>query len=583
MRRLFALLAVGLASRVFATTYSIGVGQTYANFSALPSLSPDDVVQYCADSPGGTKTFTLSAYINPAQSGTSGHPITIKARDGDTITLDGNGAVAPVVYITTNYITIGGSTNNLTITGSKFQSVSGVIYYNGVTGLTVQHVNINVNCGGTAYGTDRRGVAGNGTTNSGITVDHCVIQFTGSLPWHDSGYDTDCLLLAGNGVTITNNTLTMNNDEGAIDPGATGHNDVISTLNCTNLLISGNVCFRDAPTTGSQGAAIYLEWYNTGSDASPTDYGYCHVWNNLFYGYGGLYLQQTNPRPEPNTKDPKVVIVEENNTFSLSNLSGTYNTRFTHGGTWSAGSLTVQNNIFENNLSSGTILAVDVTGAYSGANLVIDYNHYYCPNASDSSEFYYNGSGTNWTGFQAAVSGESHGIGYSSGWSDPKFTNRSAADYTLTSTSPDNTAGVNLYSAFTTDLNGATRPTSPTAWSIGAYLAYAGGSAPTAATSVAATVTGNRSLPWTWTIGTGGTDQTFKWGLSTGSHPNTAPLSASTAAYTIPNTAPDTTYYAIVTTTNANGSTDSTEASATTGAAQPAVGRKGAAVQSVFQ
>jgi hypothetical protein len=111
---------------------------------------------------------------------------------------------------------------------------------------------------------------------------------------------------------------------------------------------------------------------------------------------------------------------------------------------------------------------MDTSGATSNT---IDYNVYY---GGTATPFTWNGTAYSMSGYLSASGQDSHSIN-----ADPQFTNPSANDFSLTSSSPAVGAGINLGTTYQFDLApGSTWPwnvktanqNSNGAWDIGAYV-----------------------------------------------------------------------------------------------------------------
>jgi hypothetical protein len=133
----------------------------------------------------------------------------------------------------------------------------------------------------------------------------------------------------------------------------------------------------------------------------------------------------------------------------------------------------IKNNICINN----GLYGICTSGA-TGSGVVMDHNALYGNSGGNYSSFTYNGSTVSYT-LGTTIS------------SDPKLANetQSAFDAHLTSGSSAIGAGLNLSSTFTTDMTGATRPSSG-AWDLGAY-AYGSSSQQVTPPTVNMTAPGN--------------------------------------------------------------------------------------------
>lgn len=476
-------------------TYTIGPAATYATWTAFRAALPTkpaagDIVEWQASSPGGS--LTVTEIIDVPNAGTSPSRITLRGRSGDTVIVDGQDTRTNLIRCTVNFITF----DNLQWKSWTGLSNSSGMGLNGGTDIIVQNCTWVVPVANPGSN-DRRGLT---------ALNGChrlqILTCNGSVENGTYGPGETDVLLIGTGnpaastddVVVRGCTFTMANQT----TNVSGHNDAFQTVNCKNLLVEQCFISRPVTTTGGQGQACYLEWYNFGGDTTPTDYGTFTFRNNVCYGRGAVYLWQQFVRNDPPghtyTKDAIVANIIQGNVFDSLNYSGALGLRFGHNATWAGGSLIFQDNIVCVRLSSGTIKAIEISSPFTGGNLTCDYNHYYAPSAPDSSEFTYNGTSYTYAGFRTAV-GATHGLGYSAGWSNPNFTDQPNGVYTLSSTSPDIGIGVDLSATFTTDIAGTTR-SAP--WTIGAY-AYAAGVAPTLVSA---------------TVNAAGTLVTFIWSAS---------------------------------------------------------------------
>ena len=85
----------------------------------------DDIIEYIADIPGGSQTFTIATSFAPGfgDYGTSGHNVIVQGRSGDTITIDANSNnIHAFSCYQASYITV----QNLTIIGADQANRAGV-------------------------------------------------------------------------------------------------------------------------------------------------------------------------------------------------------------------------------------------------------------------------------------------------------------------------------------------------------------------------------------------------------------------------------------------------------------------------
>jgi hypothetical protein len=239
-------------------------------------------------------------------------------------------------------------------------------------------------------------------------------------------------------------------------------------LDCSNLIVDGNVCDREVVTTFTQGQGIYCEWYNYDDDAL-TDYGQTAIRNNVVFGNGGSFLLQTMVRPaRDRIKDPIVAIAIDNNLSDASDFKASMPFRVAHGGHFTAGSMEIVNNILITRRRTPPFACMVVDVPYAPGQFKCDYNHYYpAAAAEDDAVIGYQRQMmrmSQWKGLGWDV----HSIGYNKHWRDPMFIKLAERDYHLSPRSPDVAAGANLSSSFTGDNENLSREKDG-AWDIGPF------------------------------------------------------------------------------------------------------------------
>src|SRR3989304_591902 len=133
--------------------YTVGPsGCDYTTFTALlaaNTLAAADVVEFRAETAGGSATFNED--WSPNGSGTSGSPITIQARLGDTITNDRG-------YAANNAVSLS-SKSWITYHGLRMQGTNqAVILVNGGTGIVIEYCYLENGLAGTPAGQDKTGI-----------------------------------------------------------------------------------------------------------------------------------------------------------------------------------------------------------------------------------------------------------------------------------------------------------------------------------------------------------------------------------------------------------------------------------------
>lgn len=192
------------------------------------TLGSDDVVEVRADSVGGSKTY-LGA-VRVSGNGTSGHPIILRARAGDNITIDAQNSVGNALYVGANYFVVDG----INVKGAQGAQI--LVGQVGTCG-SVRNTDITVK-NSSAYiaspdGNQNHNGINVGCANNVILKNNTITTSSANL----GGGDSDCFYASSfNGLTFDGNTCTISNS--ATDVGtAAPHNDglQISGGNGTNF------------------------------------------------------------------------------------------------------------------------------------------------------------------------------------------------------------------------------------------------------------------------------------------------------------------------------------------------------------
>jgi hypothetical protein len=433
-----------------AATYTVcSSGCTATTFSTLFSsvdLGPDDIVEARADTSGGSKTFTETITPGANDYGSAGHPLIIRARAGDTITIDAQHTRNSCISISSGgvgYITFDGfSLRNFYYAGVYLSGSSG----NKVTGITIQ------NCDIYQYSTNLSGGSIQGIYANwvdGLAIkSNSVHTYDGSL-----AVQTDCIYLqSASNVDIDGNTLrNLNDDSAGHNDGiqSTGGNGAIGNLGQVyNFTIRNNIIVHSNSGT-SHKQHIYLEYETQ---------GYVRIYNNVLYttsatgsnmmsifnkGYGTQGTTEIyNNTLYANNAVAALIVVDNGAPYPK-----------------------IKNNIGYINNSTGSCLWLQ--GAVTPSD--IDYNIWQKPSDSNSLR---DSSGSKTFAQWKTAGYDAHGY-----WSNPSFASTSAYPYDLSVQigSPAMDHGINLSSLFTTDKMGNTR-TVP--WGIGAYSYPSDGLAP---------------------------------------------------------------------------------------------------------
>jgi hypothetical protein len=217
-------------------------------------LAGGDIVEVRADSVGGSKTYYEKVTPGADDGGGVGNPVVIRARPGDTITIDGQDIRDSAFDIlNANYITIDGfymdnhTTYSIDIRGSGSRGTASVYR----TGIIVRNCHINI------------------TTDQAIHVRYgrdCVIQ-NNTITTDDgsnAGQTDGIYLQGGTGNIVDGNHVTLRNDDN------TPHCDGIQGAWEDNVIVRNNLFKHDNNSTANK-QCIYL---------SESD-GYVNVYNNV--------------------------------------------------------------------------------------------------------------------------------------------------------------------------------------------------------------------------------------------------------------------------------------------------------------
>jgi hypothetical protein len=427
-----------------AATYSIcssGCTETsFSSFFGKYNLMSGDILEARADTVGGSKTFVETITPSPNTAGTAGNPVIIRARAGDTITIQGPGDTG----YASNCIRVTSPSNSY-ITFSGFQF--------------------------TEYGYSGTYLFGASATDKlkGITIENCKAITSVNAAKTNS---TQCFMANYNdGLTFLNNTCH-------ITVTTSNQTDCFYVQDSSNVLIDGNVCQDDNGNGNGHNDGLQMEMATSGAshDITIRNNKFSHtqntggaqqliffeheiggnnyIYNNLFYNVYGSSSYMV----------------------SIANCSGNmgkfyfYNNELVSGNgqilfKFEGGIIYFMNNVLYLNNSTGGVI-----GWLSGANAPpanFRNNLYYTANGSSSNQFRIGSTYYDWMGWKSQ--GYDNGTGLNlSVWGNPQFTSISSYPYNLSPIfgSPMIGAGINLSNIFTTDISGNNR-TSP--WNIGAY------------------------------------------------------------------------------------------------------------------
>jgi len=422
-------------------------------------LAPGDVVEVRADTPGGSKTYSEMVEPGSNDVGDAGSQLTLQARSGDTITIDGGNSRAHGIVLS--------GRSYFTLDGFHFDNCTAQVVYvaTAATGVILQNLTIVQDLNAASDTCD--GITFIEQTNS--VIDNCDIRHSAEV---NCVYAADSIkVTGGSGNTVKYCYLehkSTNTDR---------HNDGIQMWNDTDFTVYGNEI--NHAISGGRMQGIYMEGVGVGN------YGTWLCYNNLLYG---ATWQSSAIRLRP--KDATAIVRCYNNTSIVIDSSG--QAAFMEGSDGGADNTTMYayNNVFIH-LNAGNI-SQPVTYADGVNPGNVDNNCYYRAGHSATT---YGGSDIN---------------------TDPSL---DASYYPDDSGDPVVDTGKDLSGTFTIDKDQVSRPQS-TDFDMGCYE-YTGTAAPTGTLVVAGgivesdVVTGAKTLvltldgtTWDADIGTTGAEQT---------------------------------------------------------------------------
>lgn len=410
MRTLAILLFLSIALVSRGATYTIcASGCDYTTFSALFSavdLAPGDIVEARAATPGGSVSFAEEVEPGANDFGSSGSPLTIRARAGDDVTITGSNTRAHSMKIldaANDYITVSGFTfTGYTNYGLRVWGDSG----NDIVGFTVTNctfMTVSNHIGNVDY-PSLMGFFPRYTTSLLVTSNRFRTEARAIQLQTDAmqcAENTDCI--------IEFNDFDMRNDDGG------GHND------CTQFNTSGR------KSVGTQ----IIRWNRMANNSLSTNYTQLvfheYATNGTVLIYGNVFVvSNANTGSFALTVTPKepsaLVVVITNNTLWVNGNNPGYRVD-EH----------IQNPVFKRNIFYNKSGDYDSTGFWIESTNVtpslIDENIYFTHSASVGNFLRDKTAFRTWSAWQGA------GYDVSGYFAEPGFVNTNGTDLSITSSS----------------------------------------------------------------------------------------------------------------------------------------------------
>jgi len=450
-RFLFAFLLLFIPFVGYATTYTVCnsgcTGTVIQDVIDATDLNSDDILEVRADTEGGSKTYTENITIGSADSGTSGHPVIVRARSGDTITIDGDDVNTAIFVVSGSYITIDGFL--LVNPGSYGFLVGGSSAVAKNSGVTIQNNTITATA----------------TANTSNSIDGIVVRYADTCTVYNNTYTTTTgtnanqydgiYIQASTNVDVNKNTVELKADNWITEDIEAGHNDCIQVAggngsiaygSTGNITVRNNTCYQNNAITKNR-QFMYFEYEIT---------GYLYVYNNVMWkpssnGSYGLY-RLTNGADET---DNGTTYFYNNSMYIGGASAGCYATNV-------ADSYIKGNICHINAGGSAAIITLRAVVADANVNNNIGYK------TATASSFRLWNSEAN--AFYTFTQWQALGYDTNGTFTDPLFTDvDDPPNLALTSGSPAREIGVDLSGTFTTDILGNTRPNVDGAWDAGAY------------------------------------------------------------------------------------------------------------------
>ena len=448
----------------------------------------------------GTYTPGVSG-LRFIRSGASGSPIVITNYNGESVTIDMNGAPS------TNWTNNTGYLDNLTINGFNFINIKWAIVLQG-SHNTISNNTLNIFASGTWTGINIWGGS------------HNYIGYNSVDGANWNGISIECRHNDGDKGRADSNLVEYNNCINST--GHMGINIFPNTSQAQDSMYYNIVRFNIMADNAQSG--LYLR-----SQKNFECYG------NLIYGNAqwGIFIHWVSLAASGiTTSNAKFY----NNTITGNGYDGFYN--------YCWNNVTLENNIIT---ASGTSndYPVDMTSYVNPSTITMDYNLYF--STGSNTIISWNSNSNTYTLQQQQTN-----LGYdlNSYQSNPLFNNVGNSEYTLGSGSPAIDVGVNLGALYNTDMNGNIRGADGH-WDIGAYESTIGGSGgndppsqPANPTPGNGAINQNTNTTLSWTCSDpNGDPLTYDIYLGTTNNPSLVSSSQSNTSYDPGQLNENTTYY----------------------------------------
>jgi len=276
----------------WATTYTVGSsGCDYTTIQGAidgEDLGPNDEVEIRADTPGGTKTYNEAITIYSSDGGDSSGYVTIRGREGDTITIDadGLGDKSCILLYGTQYIKV----KNLTLTHSSNRA-----------GITIHHSSYIELENIIAHDCDHYGIRvmiGDDQTSEHVSISNCES--------YNNDYGIYCYVSTGTTTGSLNNLIIQycnihDNSEYGIrirhqDSGTIGNISAVNIHHCVITNSRGAITLAETNDSVGPSYICHNEVYNNDtSSAIQINYSsYVTIADNLVHDNPCTYCTYDN-------------------------------------------------------------------------------------------------------------------------------------------------------------------------------------------------------------------------------------------------------------------------------------------------